>query len=221
MSNTQSNGPGDGISVILLSWRRPHNMPRIVQTLQSIDAIREIIIWNNNPQIRLKFPNCIVINSSHNFMPFARYGAASLTAYDTVLFQDDDMLFDQAGIERTYAELKKDGTRIYGSEGRNLVDGKYTTAKAVGLCDIILGQFMLFRKKLLIDVFQDILRLTPFQRGDDIAFSLLAGGPHMALDLPYQDLGKNDGAALYRQKGHLERRQLMVDRVSALKAGRV
>lgn len=220
MTDFQHTGPAEGISAILLSWRRTHNIPRIVQSLQSIKVVREIIIWNNNPQLRLRFPNCIVINSSHNFMPFARYGAACLTACDTVLFQDDDMLFDKAGVEQAYDELKKDGSRIYGSEGRNLEDGKYNTAPAFGPCDIVLGQFMLFRKQLLIDVFDNILRLTPFQRGDDIAFCLLAGGPHMALNLPHTDLGKSDGAALYRQKGHLERRQMMIDRVTALKAER-
>lgn len=203
----------DGISVVLLSWKRTKNLDAIIAELRRVDAVREIIVWNNNPDIQLQFPDCKVINSSHNFMPVARYCAASLVSCDTLLFQDDDMLFHKDGIERAYAELKRDPGRIYGSEGRNLRRGEYVFDSAYGECDIVLGQFMLFTRALLCRALGKLVALAPFERGDDIAFSMLSGRKPMALNLPFDDLGTADDVALYKQPGHKDRRQLMVDRV--------
>lgn len=206
----------DGISVILLSWKRPHNISVIMAELRRVEAVREIIVWNNNPDIKLSLPDCKVINSSHNFMPFARYGVATLTSCNTLLFQDDDMLFHKDGIERAYAELLRDPGRIYGSEGRNLQNGTYDFQPAYGECDIVLGQFMLFSRALLCSTLGKLVGLAPFERGDDIAFSMLSGRKPMALNLSYDDLGKRDDVALFKQPGHGGKRQLMVDRVRLL-----
>jgi hypothetical protein len=206
-----------GISAILLSWKRPSNVSKIVDELRLVPSIREIIVWNNNAELRLDVSNCKVINSSHNFMPFARYSAAVLAAESTILFQDDDMLFPKHSIERAFAEYLKDKTRIYGTNGRNLQDGKYNLTSVIGECDIILGQFMLFDKKLLISVFEKMLRVSPLERGDDIAFSLFCETKHLALGLEHEDLGMRDEFALHKQKGHGEKRQNVVDRVLDLK----
>lgn len=208
----------DGISAVLVSWQRPKNIDVIVAELRRVEAVREIIVWNNNPDIPLSVPGCKVINSSHNFMPFARYSAAALASCNTLLFQDDDMMFHKVGIERAYAELLRNPDRIYGSEGRNLENGTYVFQPAYGECDIALGQFMLFTKALLCRTLGKLVGLAPFERGDDIAFSMLSGRKPMALNLPYDDLGIQDDVALFRQPGHGSKRQLMVDRVKLLMA---
>jgi hypothetical protein len=202
----------------LLSWKRPKNIDVIVGELRQVRAVREIIIWNNNPDVQLSVPDCTVINSSHNFLPFARYSAGMLACCNTLLFQDDDMKFHKAGIERAYAELIMDPTRVYGSEGRVLKNGTYDFQPAYGECDIVLGQFMLFTKDLFCRTIGSLARLAPFERGDDIAFSMLSGAKPMALNLPYDDLGKRDDVALFKQPGHGSKRQLMVDRVKQLLA---
>ena len=210
-------GAARGISAILLSWKRPSNIRKIVNELLLVPSIREIIVWNNNPELQLDLPTCKVINSSHNFMPFARYAAAVLASESTIFFQDDDMLFPKRSIERALGEYLKDKSRIYGTMGRTLKDGKYNYTPVIGECDIILGQFMIFDKQLLISIFHNMLRLAPFARGDDIAFSLLCETKHVALGLEYEDLGMNDEFALHKQKDHVELRQKVVDRVMHLK----
>jgi glycosyl transferase family 64 len=191
-SSTKREDDGGGVSAILLSWKRSTNIPRIVNEILSVPFVKEIIIWNNNPEIKLHFPSCKVINSSHNFMPFARYCAAMLASEKTILFQDDDMLFPKRSIEHAYDEYLKDRSRIYGTKGRNLDNGKYNRNSVIGECDIVLGQFMIFSKELLASVFQNIVRLMPFDRGDDIAFCLLCETKHIALGLEHEDLGKKD-----------------------------
>jgi hypothetical protein len=127
------------------------------------------------------------------------------------------MLFSRRSIEFAYSEYLKDKSRIYGTKGRNLDNGKYNFRSVFGECDIVLGQFMLFSKELLASVFPDILRLAPFERGDDIAFSLLCRTKHIALGLDYEDLGSRDEFALFKQKDHAEKRQSVVERVMQLK----
>jgi glycosyltransferase involved in cell wall biosynthesis len=215
--STKREDDSGGMSAILLSWKRPTNMPRIVNEILSVPFVKEIIIWNNNPEIQLEFSNCKVINSSHNFMPFARYSAAMLASEKTILFQDDDMLFPKRSVERAYNEYLKDRSRIYGTKGRNLDNGKYNRNSVIGECDIVLGQFMVFSKELLASVLQNILMLMPFDRGDDIAFCLLCETKHIALGLEHEDLGGRDEFSLFRQKDHAEKRQMMVERVVQLK----
>jgi len=212
-------GPENGadVSAVLLSWKRPSNIPRIVNELLSVSFIKEIIVWNNNSELVLNVPGCKVINSSHNFMPFARFAAATLATEKTILFQDDDMLFPRRSIEFAYNEYLKDRGRIYGTKGRNLADGKYNLDYVVGECDIVLGQFMIFSKQLLADALPDILKIMPFDRGDDIAFCLLCNTKHVALGLEHEDLGTKDEFALFKQQGHGEKRQMIVDRVLDLK----
>src|SRR4051812_17150425 len=94
----------EGVSAVLLSWKRPSNISRIVNELRSVPFIKEIIIWNNNPETELNIPGCKVINSSYNFMPFARFCAALLAVEKTILFQDDDMLFPKRSVEFAYNE---------------------------------------------------------------------------------------------------------------------
>jgi hypothetical protein len=215
--STKREDDSGGVSAILLSWKRPTNIPRIINEILSVPFVKEVIVWNNNPKIQLDFSNCKVINSSYNFMPFARYCAAILASEKTVLFQDDDVLFPKRSIEHAYNEYLKDRGRIYGMNGRNLDNGKYNLNSVIGECDIVLGQFMIFSKELLASVFQNILRLMPFDRGDDIAFCLLCETKHIALRLEHEDLGSRDEFALFKQKGHAEKRQMIVERVMHLK----
>lgn len=206
-----------GISAVVLSWQRPDNVVRIVETLTSSPLVNEVLVWNNNATVDLSHlasDRVVILGSSRNFKAFSRYCVVPLTSSETILFQDDDVLFRPVAIERLYEECTQDSSRIYGHRGRNLSpDGQYLRGEVLGECDIILGQLMLFSRELLSRVFGSFLRLTPFDRGDDIAFSLLSKGRHRAIEIPYVDLGSRDGFALFEQPGHFELRQDMVDRI--------
>jgi hypothetical protein len=174
------------ISAALLSWRRPENLPQIVRELRKNPLIKEVLVWNNNPQIALKSDEAIIINSAHNFLPLARYCLVPLTKHPLIWFQDDDLLISAEKLD----------------------------AIAYGECDIILGQSMLFHKKLFYEVAPTFHALGSIERGDDIAFSLLCRRKHFAVNVePLVDLGEHDEHALWRQPGHFSVRQHIVDRL--------
>lgn len=205
------------VSAILLSYRREPNVRRIISILRRHPAIDEIIVWNNNRDVPFVEPGVKVINSAENFLCIARYAAALLARNDTIYFQDDDILVPPVALDAFLAEYAKDRGRIYGHRGKNLEGGAYGfTSVEYGEVDIILGQVMLFAKDLLAQVYGDILRLAPFERGDDIAFSLLCRRKHLAIRSEVRRTGHDDESALWRQPGHFRKRQEMVDRVLAL-----
>lgn len=199
-------------SAILLNWQRSNNLDPIIRQLYATGIISEVIVWNNNPELKLAGKNCTVINSSFNYKAYARYGVAMLAKEKNIIFQDDDLLFRPEDIVALHQEFLENPARIYGFKGRNLEQGSYTQTDAFGEVDIVLGQFMLFSKDLLASVYGDILNLTPFERGDDIAFSLLANTRHICRDVPRQDLGGHEHA-LWRDPEHFKMRQGMVDRI--------
>jgi hypothetical protein len=204
------------ISAVLLSWRRPGNIERIVHTLQKSRLIKEVLVWNNNPEITLTGIAATLINSSHNFFPFARYCLVPLARHPLIWFQDDDLLISPEQLESIFSAYERAPQRIYGCRGRNLVEGRYSTRLVHGECDIILGQTMLFHKQLLYPLMPALYALAPMERGDDIAFSLLCRRKHFAVNVePLVDLGCTDEHALWRQPGHFAMRQEMIDRVLA------
>ena len=205
-----------GVTAIILSYKRQQNIRIIIDRLLSTGIVTQIIVWNNNPEIQYQLDGVMTINASHNHKAIARYAAAMLSENDTILFNDDDWLFNADDIVALYAQQQCEPDRIFGFMGRNLQDGQYMTQAAFGDVDIVLGQFMLFSKNLLSRVYGKILALTPFERGDDIAFSLLVGGKHFCVDVPRQDLETDNSVALWRAPNHFQLRQLMVERVLRL-----
>jgi len=206
-----ATGPGK-ITAILLSWRRVHNLPRIIEELALSPRIAEIMLWNNNPEVRLDFPGVTVINSPRNFLCFARYSLVPLAAHDTIWFQDDDLLIRSGQLDMVYAAYAADPGRIYGIKGRNIVNGLYSADDVYEECDIVLGQAMLFHRRLLQHAFAPLGSLPPEVAEDDIIFSLAAGRRPFAVNVsPIEDLGADDDAALWRKPGHFARRQRAVE----------
>ena len=78
------------ITAILLSWKRPWNLPEIIQSLHVYDFIKEIIVWNNGD--RLKLDGAKVINSPVNVYTYGRFLAAQHARHETIYTQDDDVI---------------------------------------------------------------------------------------------------------------------------------
>lgn len=200
------------ITAILLSWRRVPNLGRIIDELRRTPLIAEIMLWNNNPEVRLDFPGVTVINSPRNFLCLARYCLVPLAAHDLIWFQDDDLLLRRAQIEAIYAAYAADPSRIYGIMGRDIVNGLYSADVVYGECDIVLGQAMLFHRRLLHHAFEPLGSVPPDLAEDDIIFSLASPRRPFAVDVsPIEDLGSEDDSALWRRPDHFERRQRAVD----------
>ncbi|WP_447972333.1 hypothetical protein [Nitrospira sp. Kam-Ns4a] len=208
------------VTAILLSWQRVRNLPLIVEELWRWPRLGEVLVWNNNPEIRLDLQRATVINAPVNYYCLPRYCLVLLARHDTIWFQDDDLLVTAAQLEQVHAAYARDPSRIYGCRGRNLVDGRYTVETVFGDCDIILGQTMLFHRRLVRRFFAQLPALPPVTVEDDIVFSLACGCRHVALNVgPITDLGYDDEAALWRRPDHFTKRQRAVELMRALAAG--
>ncbi|HUJ24896.1 MAG TPA: hypothetical protein VLW85_02680 [Myxococcales bacterium] len=203
-------------SAVLLSWKRAHNLPAIVRSLQEVPQVREILVWNNDASRRLEVPGATVVNAPRNFMCLARYGLTPLARHDNIWFQDDDLVLRPDQFAALLDAYARDPSRIYGARGRNLRDGHYVFEDAYGDVDIVLGQTMMFHRSLLRHAFETLGAVSAPIVEDDIVFSLSCRRKHVAVNVePLQDLGMSDDAALFRLPGHAERRQAAVDRVLA------
>ena len=166
------------LSVIILSYKRPKNIGKVVESvLQSTSLPEEIFVFNNNPEISLKVDNAIVINSGYNFGCKVRHAIGMCVDTSHVLFIDDDVMLKKTTIAdfENWASVYPDA--ILGLWGRKLAKGKkpYSQAEGIGLdpvnafeVDVVIGRVHYCKKEKLA---------LPFVGGhntteDDIALSL-------------------------------------------------
>lgn len=199
------------LSLVLLSWKRPKNIPIILDKLYSTKRIDEIILWNNNPEITLDYknPKLFVINSPKNYGTLIRYCLAGTLRNENIIFQDDDLYHNEDQIEMLFAEYIKDTSRIYGPLGRNLENYKYIKKNSWGMVDIIIGRTTMFHKRHLHKFFKYLGSWSGVFE-DDILFSLSMKTKHKAVNIGEIN-GLPNIKALSKRPGHINGRQQMVD----------
>ncbi|HTX37364.1 MAG TPA: glycosyltransferase family A protein, partial [Bryobacteraceae bacterium] len=99
-------------SACLVSWKRPENLPAIVSALRRVECIDEILIWNNNPAVKLAFAEAgvRVIESDENQGCYGRFLCAAQGRNPVVYVQDDDALNHDIG--GLYEQFSRDPSRI-------------------------------------------------------------------------------------------------------------
>jgi len=88
------------LTAILLHWKRPASVTRAVNYLRDSNLFKEIIIWNNNPEIILKktqlhkntssLTTIRIINSKENLKDEAKYRACVEAKTVACFYADDD-----------------------------------------------------------------------------------------------------------------------------------
>lgn len=138
------------VTVIITNWRRPRNIPVIVEGLEE-QTIRPVIqLVDNAPQ---RHPMGAMMDRIAIF-PFgsSSYGRVILSFFaDTewiCLLSDDLVPGDKKFLEDAINIAKGYPEAITGARGR-LFDSQGNHRPAYGKVQIIGGHFMLFRKKLL------------------------------------------------------------------------
>jgi glycosyltransferase involved in cell wall biosynthesis len=108
------------VSVILLSYRRPQNLGRIVDSALSVSSCREIVVSNNNPDINILdfmagYGDKVKIIQQSDHLPAAlRFQLARQSCYDYFLAIDDDLFLRPHQIELLIGHLYSDETITHG-----------------------------------------------------------------------------------------------------------
>ena len=204
-------------SVLLLNWKRPENVIKIIEHEKNFSSVGEILVFNNNPEVAFEYvhPKVKVINASCDFGLRTRWILAALATHDYLIFQDDDVLIQEDAIHEFIRQLSTDPERIYSMNGRNLdEEGLYDSTPAVGDVEIALTRAAAIHKSVVPLILSCESRFQkggfklPPANGEDIflSFCLTAhfGKRHQVLDLPYVEL--NSPYALSAKLSHVAER---------------
>ena len=105
-----------GLSIIVTSYERMISLHKNLTSLMDQDMGNipiEVIVVNNSSRVTLRptrwtkigrlfrqYSNIKLINSQHNWRIYFRYGIAYFALYDTILFMDDDIYFQDSTMMR-------------------------------------------------------------------------------------------------------------------------
>lgn len=181
------------ITAIVLNWKRPENMARILDALRQASLVSEIIVWNNNREIHFVAGDDVcVVNSSRDLGLFTRFTAASLAKNEGILFQDDDVVLKTEMIETLYREWKREPRICHAAFGRSCWSGPYNRKNAWGDVDVVLTTAVLVHRSICLQAAMNSQYLcdiqgTPEGNGEDILLSYTAmamsGKPNRSHDL--------------------------------------
>lgn len=79
------------VSVILTCWRRFKNFEAIIKAWLEQPEVSEVIIWDNSGTFKTSLP-VLLLNSSENVNPSARYMISGLAKNDVIVNADDDVM---------------------------------------------------------------------------------------------------------------------------------
>ena len=115
-----SRAAGNVASLVVLNWQRPENVRQILDRYVSFDGLDDIIVWNNNGNTPFVYlhPKVRCINSDE-FGLNTRWLGSLLARHSCVIVHDDDLICDEATIDRLIAYHRADPDRTYTLHGRN------------------------------------------------------------------------------------------------------
>lgn len=177
------------ITVVLLNYKRPDNLHRIIAAIKSQTVVSTIFVWNNGAG----FEDSGVdwqIDSSINRYCRPRWFMSSQADTDFVCTMDDDLCFaDDHVLEDSLAALHAEpGHAIVGMTGVILktqstyrdcihLDWLPRFPEGDNIVDIVKGRFMLLRTSTIMAL--DYHAIDPVH--DDIAVSALVDGDNKHL----------------------------------------
>jgi hypothetical protein len=198
--------PAASVSACLVSWKRPQNLPIIVQALRRVECIDEILIWSNNPRVPLEISesNTRVIQSEQNQSCYGRFLCAAQARNQVIYVQDDDAL--NPDIPGLYDQFLRDPTRIthvlaptHWPQRNRRVYGE-AQAALVGWGAFFRKEWLSVLEELPLPMRQDPL----FRREADAFFSLLLERKHNAVpgQIAHLDGHSTPGIALWCEPGY-------------------
>lgn len=141
------------VTAVLLNWKRPQNLPRLVSRLHEQSERPEVWVVNNAPELQA-FGADRVAHIPWNAGVSIRVLMAVYVETPWVLFVDDDLMPGDAGwLADALVIAGRHDSVITGCWGRLLdLAPPHYRRDAMGHVDIIKGRVMLFRRDLLANV---------------------------------------------------------------------
>lgn len=191
------------VTACLITYKRQHNIPKIVENLLRFPFISQIMIWDNSKQ-----PN--IIN-------YARYVQAEKAENDYIYVQDDDWLVPE--LDKVYEKFLEDPTKLtqtgnksYENDLKNNIYGDKQMA--------IVGWGTLFNRKWIPVLHKYTVKYNRdycFLRETDRIFSILLNKHHVFVPTNVEELSDATSSwALSGQGDHLKYKKLAIERALAL-----
>ncbi|NQU20967.1 MAG: hypothetical protein HQ567_06755 [Candidatus Nealsonbacteria bacterium] len=189
-------------SAVLLNWKRPQNVERIVTGLNASDLVDEIIVFDNNPACELPpLVDCTLIQADRDLGLYTRFTAGCLARNEAVLWQDDDLLLPPETLRGLLDAWSTEPDILHGIFGRApKPDGSYArTLTGPSEAPVVLTRVLVGHRRYCAEFFRyaghfaEIQRDSrPFGNGEDIIFSYVvrrsAGRLHRLHRLPVCEL---------------------------------
>lgn len=210
------------ITAVMLNWKRPKNVSRIVGGWKSGGMVSEAIVWNNNPEHVASHDSVKSINTSCDMGLYTRFSAASLAKNRCILMQDDDIEIPVRSLELLYSAWERDPGVLHGVFGRNpRPDGGYSPFNAYGEVAVVLTRVLLMDRMyaplffLAEPRFADIQASgKPFGNGEDIILSYVArresGRMNVACKVEVKELPSPNSIHGRDWSGHLSHRSRLI-----------
>ena len=212
------------ITAVILNWKRPEGVQTICKQLNRYDLIGEIIVWNNNPDMKQEFnlEKVSVINCSRDFGLYTRFAAASLAKNKCILFHDDDILAAESTLIQLYGKWKDNPYSCQTMFGRNPKHGEYSMNTQYGPVEIVLTRYVMVHRDVAVYALSKTPQFSdlpgkPMGNGEDIILSYAAidysGKLNQAYKMETTDLIEDDEHAINtRFAGHIKHRTKIIQR---------
>ena len=176
-------------TLIILNWKRPANIIKIIANLQSHPHIKNIIVSNGHPNNQLLFndlKNVICYDDSKLNLLYGldlRFLRGMSAHTDKLIIMDDDIFIDHDNLTKLLHSYEMNPNRIVGVEGRNMESDThyYKLPHKSQNCDIVLTRLLVCDKHLCSLFFtckplvEEIYKTgIPYGNGEDILLSFVA-----------------------------------------------
>ena len=211
------------LSAVLLNWKRPANVEKIVASLLACEEVDDITVWNNNPDCARALPAAVRVIQSPELGLYTRFAAGCLARHEAVLLQDDDLLLPPGVVQVLHREARRNPQVLHGIFGRAPTEtGTYAIAlDGTGRVPMVLTRALIcpriYCAKFFehVHVFDELQRDSqPYGNGEDIIFSFVAmklsGQLNRIHGLPVTELPE-EFAIGKRTRDHLDHRTRVLD----------
>lgn len=195
------------LTLVIMNWKRPEMVRRIVETYSRYSFIGEIVLWDNNWDGMTDLPRgpkLKTVSCRYDAGLDSRWAACALAQHEHVLVHDDDLILAEEDLRLLFRRYLGAPHLCHGVAGRNFQGGRYVLGDSYGRVDIVITPCMIFNERYVDEYFKrialfDDLRSYHCGNGEDIVMNYvvrsLTGQRNLAHRIPFTNFAKASGIA--------------------------